>query len=573
MSLANSEIKLETKLVGSIEGDFFIPSYQRGYRWGPDEVTRLLDDVYINGTKNYCLQPVVVRRDGDRYELIDGQQRLTTLYLIYRYMHTSSGGFLDEPKFTLRYETRDKSEDFLTSIDLTQKEENIDFWFICDAYEHIEKWFASKDKKSTLTNINKFFDENVKIIWYEVGEDEDAIALFARLNIGKIPLTSAELVKAMFLSRDNGDAMDKEKQEEIALQWDTIEKELHNDSLWYFLTNRVNANYQTRIDLILDLIARKPANSKDKYFTFFFFDYLKKNGSLDDIWKVIQHTFLILKDWYENHELYHKIGYLIASGANSLADIFELSEGKTKNAFKASLDALITDSIKINNNYADLSYEKATDYARISRLLLLFNVESVCQIDGQSQRFPFNQFKYQSSGKVMWSLEHIHAQQSEGMRTQEQWKEWLKLHQPSIEALDGEHASLLEEMQQALDKQKLERHEFETVQDKVIAVLSVQGNTEYLHSIANLALLNTADNAALNNSTFDVKRNAIVEMDKAGQYIPFCTKMVFLKYYTPSAKNQLHFWGQADRIAYVENINRVLEKYLVEKISVEQEAE
>lgn len=573
MSLANSEIKLETKLVGSIEGDFFIPSYQRGYRWGPDEVTRLLDDVYINGTKNYCLQPVVVRRDGDRYELIDGQQRLTTLYLIYRYMHTSSGGFLDEPKFTLRYETRDKSEDFLTSIDLSRKEENIDFWFICDAYEHIEKWFASKDKKSTLTNINKFFDENVKIIWYEVGEDEDAIALFARLNIGKIPLTSAELVKAMFLSRDNGDAMDKEKQEEIALQWDTIEKELHNDSLWYFLTNRVNANYQTRIDLILDLIARKPANSKDKYFTFFFFDYLKKNGSLDDIWKVIQHTFLILKDWYENHELYHKIGYLIASGANSLADIFELSEGKTKNAFKASLDALITDSIKINNNYADLSYEKATDYARISRLLLLFNVESVCQIDGQSQRFPFNQFKYQSSGKVMWSLEHIHAQQSEGMRTQEQWKEWLKLHRPSIEALDGEHASLLEEMQQALDKQKLERHEFETVQDKVIAVLSVQGNTEYLHSIANLALLNTADNAALNNSTFDVKRNAIVEMDKAGQYIPFCTKMVFLKYYTPSAKNQLHFWGQADRIAYVENINRVLEKYLVEKISVEQEAE
>jgi len=573
MSLANSEIKLETKLVGSIEGDFFIPSYQRGYRWGPDEVTRLLDDVYINGTKNYCLQPVVVRRDGDRYELIDGQQRLTTLYLIYRYMHTSSGGFLDEPKFTLRYETRDKSEDFLTSIDLSRKEENIDFWFICDAYEHIEKWFASKDKKSTLTNINKFFDENVKIIWYEVGEDEDAIALFARLNIGKIPLTSAELVKAMFLSRDNGDAMDKEKQEEIALQWDTIEKELHNDSLWYFLTNRVNANYQTRIDLILDLIAKKPANSKDKYFTFFFFDYLKKNGSLDDIWKVIQHTFLILKDWYENHELYHKIGYLIASGANSLADIFELSEGKTKNAFKASLDALITDSIKINNNYADLSYEKATDYARISRLLLLFNVESVCQIDGQSQRFPFNQFKYQSSGKVMWSLEHIHAQQSEGMRTQEQWKEWLKLHRPSIEALDGEHASLLEEMQQALDKQKLERHEFETVQDKVIAVLSVQGNTEYLHSIANLALLNTADNAALNNSTFDVKRNAIVEMDKAGQYIPFCTKMVFLKYYTPSAKNQLHFWGQADRIAYVENINRVLEKYLVEKISVEQEAE
>ena len=75
-----SMIKLETKLVGSIEGDFYIPSYQRGYRWGPDEVTRLLDDVYTNGTKNYCLQPVVVRRDGDRFELIDGQQRLKTIF-------------------------------------------------------------------------------------------------------------------------------------------------------------------------------------------------------------------------------------------------------------------------------------------------------------------------------------------------------------------------------------------------------------------------------------------------------------------------------------------------------------
>lgn len=567
-----SMIKLETKLVGSIEGDFYIPSYQRGYRWGPDEVTRLLDDVYTNGTKNYCLQPVVVRRDGDRFELIDGQQRLTTLYLIYRYMHNSSGGFFDEPKFTLKYETRDKSEDFLTSIDVSRKEENIDFWFIGDAYQHIEEWFTNKDKKSTLTNINKFFDENVKIIWYEVGENEDAIALFARLNIGKIPLTSAELVKAMFLSRDNSSVMDKEKQEEIALQWDTIEKELHNDSLWYFLTNRINLNYQTRIDLILDLIAQKPVNSKDKYYTFFYFDNLKKEGSLEEIWKNIQHTFLILKDWYENHELYHKIGYLIASGANTLSDIFELSRGKTKKAFKECLDENIRKSIKINTNYADLSYEKATDYARISRLLLLFNVESVCQIDGQTQRFPFNQFKYQNSGKVMWSLEHIHAQQSEGMRTQEQWKEWLSLHLASVETIDKDNTALIEEIKGALNKQKLERAEFESIQEKVIAVLSIQGNTEYLHSIANLALLNTADNAALNNSTFDVKRNAIVDMDKEGQYIPFCTKMVFLKYYTPSAQNQLHFWGQADRIAYIQNINRVLDKYLEEKIIVETEA-
>ena len=44
-----SEIILETKLVGDITGKFFIPSYQRGYRWGKDEVERLLDDVYSIG--------------------------------------------------------------------------------------------------------------------------------------------------------------------------------------------------------------------------------------------------------------------------------------------------------------------------------------------------------------------------------------------------------------------------------------------------------------------------------------------------------------------------------------------
>lgn len=104
----------------------------------------------------------------------------------------------------------------------------------------------------------------------------------------------------------------------------------------------------------------------------------------------------------------------------------------------------------------------------------------------------------------------------------------------------------------------------------ILPFTSVSGNNEYLHSIANLALLNTADNAALNNSTFDVKRNKIIEMDRNGQYIPFCTKMVFLKYYTPSENNDLHFWGQPDRIAYVNEINKVLEGYL-EPIILEKE--
>ena len=565
--MINNDIILETKLVADIKGDFFVPSYQRGYRWGEVEVTRLLDDVYQNGKKNYCLQPVVVRKKNDVYELIDGQQRLTTLYLIYRYMKNVNP-FFSEPAFNLTYQTREQSADFLKTLDMTKQEDNIDFWFIANAYKTIQKWFE-QDLQIRVMHIFEYFKEDVKIIWYEVGENEDAISLFTRLNIGKIPLTSAELVKAMFLSRDISENMSREKQEEISLQWDNIERELHNESLWYFLTNSVKSEYQTRIDLVLDLISGKDGAIREKYYTFFKFDEMRKDVSLDDIWKKIYQTFLVLKGWYEDHDLYHKIGYLIASGT-SLHKIFALSKNKKKDEFNTSLDELIKKSVAISGNYSELSYEKNLDRNRISTLLLLFNVESVRKTDGHAQRFPFDKFKRNKGNNVTWSLEHIHAQQSEGMKTQEVWKKWLELHLPSIENLKGNHGDLLNEMQNAIDMPKLERSVFETIQQKVLNLLSVSGNTEYMHSIANLALLNTADNAALNNSTFDVKRNAIIEMDKRGQYIPFCTKMVFLKYYTPSADNQLQFWGQADRIAYVKAINTVLSDY-IEPIVLEKE--
>lgn len=443
-----TEIKLEDKLVGEIKGKFFVPSYQRGYRWGKDEVTRLLDDIYANGTKNYCLQPIVVRKTNNGYELIDGQQRLTTLYLIYKYMNISSLGFLDEPHFSLSYETRVKSEEFLSSINKNQKDDNIDFWFICNAYETIETWFANKDKKSTLTNINKFFDENIKVIWYEVGKKENSIALFTRLNIGKIPLTSAELVKSMFLSKDNNPNMTRQKQEEISMQWDNIEKELHNNSFWYFLTNSTTDSYQTRIDLILDLMAEKNPNSKDKYETFFYFDNQKSKESLAQLWNKILRTFLLLKDWFENHELYHLIGYLITSNSKTLQQIYKLSIDKSKDDFRKKLRLLIKQSIKLDSlNYADLSYENPTEYRKISKLLLLFNIESVRQNGENTQWFPFEKFKFNNNGKVIWSLEHIHAQHSEGMKTQEQWSEWIRLHIPAIKALSNNNAKLTKEMQ------------------------------------------------------------------------------------------------------------------------------
>lgn len=568
-----AEITLDTKLVGSIDGKFYVPSYQRGYRWGEDEVTRLLEDIYRNGLNNYCLQPVVVRRDGDRYELIDGQQRLTTLYILLSYIKKEYKPRIDV-KFELVYETRIKSAEFLKNIDESLADDNIDFFHIYHAYKTIDNWFNSQEDSVVVADdMYGYLVKYVKVIWYEVGSDEDPIALFTRLNIGKIPLTSAELVKAMFLSRDVNN-MSRERQEEISLQWDNIEKELHDDSLWYFLTNDSRGGaYQTRIDLVLDLIAKKPKESKDKNYTFFVFDEIRKQEKdLVKVWNRIQRTFLVLKDWFEDHTLYHKIGYLIASDFMTLQNVFDIAEGKKKKDFAAGLDDKIRESIFVKDNYADLSYEDASGYKKISTLLLLFNVESVRKIDGEAQRFPFDKFKKQKNGAT-WSLEHIHAQQSEGLKTMEVWKNWLELHIPSVEAVGKAEEGLVEEMQAAIDNPNLVRSDFEAIRERVSALLSAPGSIEYMHSISNMALLNSVDNAALNNSTFDVKRNEIIEMDKKGQYIPFCTKMVFLKYYTKSKDNQIHFWGPADRIAYVNGINEVLKPYLKEEIAVEKEVD
>lgn len=570
-----SNAKLETKFVNEIAGKFLVPSYQRGYRWGKEEVKRLLDDVYnlmdedkTKPSKNYCLQPIVVKKlDDDSFEVIDGQQRLTTIFIIYRYMYEVGGKFIGAPKFSLNYETRDKSANFLKSIEsnLNLRDENIDFHFMANAHDEIKSWFDNKGEVFlSMPNLKKLFAENVKIIWYEVDDTADGNAMFTRLNIGKIPLTSAELVKAMFLSSNR---LNARKQDEIALQWDNMEKALHDEAFWYFLTNNSAAKYQTRIDIVLDLLSERKIDEREKYFTFFRFDKLSKEKPLNEIWSdEVVHTFLTLRDWYENHELYHKIGYLIASGYKSLLEIFKEFKGKTKTQFRTKLDELIKSSIalKSDENYLDWNYNDHRE--KIRRLLLLFNVESVRQNGENSQWFPFGKFKFSSDGKNSWSLEHINAVNSPSKGKQEDWRKWLELHLPIVASVEK---NLAEEISKALSLRELSYSKFEELQDEVLKKFSVSEIADDENSLPNLALLKVGDNAALSNSVFDVKRDEIIKLDMHGSFIPFCTKMAFLKYYTGSMKNQIHYWSGTDKKNYIRAIDEVLKNYLSRPISKE----
>ncbi len=579
----NNNIKLETKFVDEIEGTFVIPSYQRGYRWGKIEIERLLNDIRDNcnnNKDNYCLQPIVVKKNAKgEYELIDGQQRLTTIYLIYKclndlYKQCRMNDL--KPNFEINYAIRTDSKNFLEDISSKDCKEYIDFWFIYHAYNTIIK-FLDHDRRFAFC-LQQCFKDNIKIIWYEVGENEDdTISLFSRLNIGKIPLTNSELVKAMFLS-DAGKNEDSDiKPQEIAFQWDYIETALHNESFWLFLTNPSDQEYQTRIELILKLIVnkdKKETDSSDRYATFYnFYERHDKGEKLSDIWNEIYKTFMLLKEWYEHRNYYHMIGFLIASVSKSLNEIYIASKGKTKTVFEKDLIDYIKAAVKLNDGekYEDMSYENRSDYEKIKKLLLLFNVESVRCSEDQYQRFPFDQYKVDNNGrKNKWSLEHIHAQHSEGLK-KENYKEWLEKHLKSVRAVSKlstdptktqEFKNIMNDMGTALNKgNNLSPEEFELIREKVVEVLSEKGSNQYMHSIANLALLAGGDNSSLSNSTFDVKRDDIIKMEGEGSFIPLCTKRVFLKYYTDSEDNQIHFWGEADRKAYIGEINKTLGCY------------
>ena len=136
---------------------FFIPSYQRGYRWGKTQIEDLLSDIWeycqqVNQTgtqvagKFYCLQPLVVRHrsEDNVWEVIDGQQRLTTIYLIMKCLSTQLSA-LEVTSFTISFETRKRTNNqFLETLDNKLRDENVDLYHMANAVDTIQAWFEQK---------------------------------------------------------------------------------------------------------------------------------------------------------------------------------------------------------------------------------------------------------------------------------------------------------------------------------------------------------------------------------------------------------------------------------------------
>ena len=579
--------KLKLKSIREIlDKSFYIPAYQRGYRWSSRQVIDLLDDIWEFALKKkkeegefYCLQPVVVKKDNEKFRVIDGQQRLTTLFIILKFFEQHiKYSFTGVKRFyTLEYETRNKqnidSNNFLENIrDIENCKDNnsniipnidtIDFYYMSNTYITIKQWFDKQDK-----DINPFLQvllnsdveiknkekidvaNNVRVIWYEI-YDENEINVFTRLNIGKIPLTNAELIKAIFLINT------KEENEKLLLasQWDEIEYKLQDNSFFAFVNKDFDENneikYPTRIEFIFDLIANNPnlkinnLQKDDERRSYYIFNELiKDNNTAKEYWDEVKKYFRVFNEFYSNQEYYHLVGFLVHNGVK-IVEIVKNFMDNSKDKFLNILKAEIKRKNQLKKKvFEELNYEE--DYDLVTRILFLFNVISTMK--SNHSRYPFNLHKSEK-----WSLEHIHAQKSENITKIEDRKDLLKMQLTYID-----DKTIKKDIEDLLELEKITEEQISDIENRVSKLFT----DKEIHTIDNLALLSRDDNSSLNNSIFPAKRDKIKELDKTGSFIPICTKNVFLKYYSNDVKEALK-WNIEDRKYYLTEIKKTLNEYL-----------
>ncbi len=559
-----------TKLMGDLlEYTFYIPDYQRGYRWTDTEVWELLNDLkeyQETRTKDsppYYLQPLVVktREENKEYEVIDGQQRLTTIGLILHYIAQTDPvvkikNFLESKSkskceecipvevkqaaqeltspgsVNITYETRTTADASLTDMIGKVNAETLDEYHILMVYRAIQDWFDQNKKQEQ--NILRTLKEHTAVIWY--APSGDAHELFQRLNIGRIPLTNAELIRALFLTSKSTDIYSEREQVLIAEQWNDIERRLADDSFWYFLMNDDHGTYDTRIDLLFETITGEKRT--DRYAL-----YLKveetvvqeQNGerrkTLYEIWnEQVIAPFQALLRFYEDPELYHNVGYIIA--AKKFEDTTKLNlnvlwkEWKTRTGAEDFISSytkpVIQKLIGIKEDPDKLNDDKLSDHLESIRydenktlahnILLLHNIGST---GGGTKRFDFCSYK-----EGEWSLEHIFPQTPQ----------------------DQESGNEKPHDQKSQNAPKFD-----------------------IHSLGNLALLSREINTSLYNRPFSEKRAKIIERINDGHFVPLCTQRVFLRFYNSETQqteaSQHDEWTDSDYKSYRNNIIATLSNF------------
>lgn len=632
---------IELRNIRSLLGkNFFIPDYQRGYRWTKVEVEKLLNDFkkfYTRCSNSqaqtgefYCLQPVVVKpkdwqdkegNDISGYEVIDGQQRLTTLYLLFKSLTWDK--ILDDypqigTSYSVYYQSRTDSQEFLEDIENKGPDEAlsfIDFYHMKMVFDTINKWLKDNGERSEMIKLlfresfqnNSDIAHNVRVIWYEIDQNENSVDIFTRLNIGKIPLTNAELIKALLLRKSNFSNNSTNVKDmlltqfHIAEEWNQIEQKLQDNAFWYFIYNSSNpVDYETRIEYIFDLMMSKYATNDDEdedfYYTFEKFNKtFEDNGNnqqaVEFVWNSVKDFFSIIESWYSDRKLFHLIGYLIETGVN-ISKLLEKSKRMSKTDFLKFVKRLIKFQLR-KVNLEKIEYKDS----KMKNVLLLFNVLTVLESDRSDLMFSFDKYKNES-----WDKEHIASQHNKEFPNESNKRiAWLNDMIFYFVGARGDDKQLIKETIKAIsllisqpNRSRVQNAELliicflyyvktRSLNNKMTSDEKKHFDTDFNNlyqlvlsyftetnipdnekdKISNMALLNYSINRSYGDAFFPVKRSIIKENDMTGVFVPIATKNVFMKFYSKRIDNMM-YWTRDDAASYLSAIKQMLSEYITQ---------
>ena len=536
-----------------------IPDYQRGYEWGENNVRLLLEDlkkfldkIYISDTDKflddklfYCLQHITIisKDNGEYYNVVDGQQRLTTIAIILAYF--GKAGLL---KGKLKYSSREDTGEFLNNEIFTRKyweqndkEEDVkhkDEFYIRAAANMVQTW----DKEQTWnSNQRKRYIEillnRTKLIVNVVSGNEEMI--FANINGAKAELDGADLLRAVQITHsskekyeithsDNSNEVNEYRvkmgmlldeinnwcgQKDVRtflgrfLKDDSFDKSGFNEKLY-----PINYLYRMMYEM-------HPDNNMP--FEFRFFEYgldIKGNGVGDDNWEMyieLKRIYGFVRDWYESDEIYHYLSYLFSnfkSKVNFVAIYKTWENSKGKLSFITELKKEISKYIleiyssdgenneepakeKLKNDLANLSFSWYHNKESLVKILILLDVIYSCK---SKYRLPINYFV--SKGE---DIEHIGCQtpNEEDLNNREKWLEYIK--KLNDYKFDIDKGRLDEWWEKLLKEQEV----IDDVTSNIIDELNSYG----LNSIGNLVLLHSSQNRSYRNASFNTKKSIIIE--------------------------------------------------------------
>ena len=324
MSKLNVDQKTIKDLFQSKKADFLIPDYQRPYAWGETECRTLWDDIFsfaipdegrteFDSNSEYFLGPIVTfKNDDEKMEVIDGQQRLTTLMLLLRAYYSKFGHMQDKASVSTRQNIEKclwKTDEF-GEPDMTQLKIDSEVATDNDKDEFLnilKTGVAGKEMKSKYAYNFRFFqaciDEflskyptyfaylptrimnNCILLPIEAESQDTALRIFSTLNDRGKPLSDADIFKAQFYKYFSKLG----KKDEFIKQWKKLEE----------LCER-----------IFHPISGTPM---DELFTRYMYFVRAKMG-------IVSSTTEALRKFYERN------GYALLKDENTLTDLITLAE-------------------------------------------------------------------------------------------------------------------------------------------------------------------------------------------------------------------------------------------------------